>query len=376
MSGVSLSDIVDRGGNNFDLLRLIAAASVIVSHAWVLGFASAGVEPLESVSVFTLGQHAVNVFFVLSGLLVASSLERSPDLVSFAAARVLRVFPGLAVCVLLTAFVVGPLASDLPLGDYLLSSETYAYIARTLTLSTGAATLPGVFGELPQAGMANLPLWTLKYEVIAYGLLGALALAGVWRRVPVLLAVVALLFVLDLAVLPAHGVDQHGTADHMVRFSTCFFLGVAAYRLRGRLRLCVPGAVLAALLLAAAHGSAFDEIANYVAVGYLALCFAALPLPTLRKLTARGDISYGLYIYGWPVTQLIVLAVPGIGPFGLAVAALALAAVPATLSWTLVERPAMALRRPVLRLLRAEPGPSVLQHRPLDAVQPGQQRIV
>jgi len=384
MPGVSISDILHRDSNNFDLLRLLAAASVIVSHAYVLARGTTGIEPLETVSAFTLGSHAVNVFFILSGLLVAASLDRSSGIVSFATGRALRIVPALAVCVLLTAIVMGPLASTLSSGHYFGSSETYAYIVRTMTLSTAAAPLPGVFGGFPQDGIVNMPLWTLKYEVLSYGALGLLAVLGVWKRGLLLFMAIAGLFALHVLLVPERSVGEHGVVEHMARFFTCFFLGVAAYRLRGHVRLSVAGAVLAALLLVAANGSRFEEIASYVGVGYLALCVAALPVARLRRLTARGDISYGLYIYGWPVAQLVVLAAPGIGPEGLAMASLLLACVPATLSWVLIEQPAMRirhrLRMPALPRRSAsasrEPERSVFEDRALDAVQSRLQRGV
>jgi len=95
---IAVCDILERGRNNFDLVRLAAAASVIVSHSFLIAGGPLSVEPLAGISSFTLGQHAVAVFFILSGLLVAASLERNPEPVAFLGGRVLRVFPGLVAC--------------------------------------------------------------------------------------------------------------------------------------------------------------------------------------------------------------------------------------------------------------------------------------
>lgn len=345
LKSVPLSDILRRGSNNFDLVRLLAAASVIVSHALYQLEGIDASEPLSSVSAFTLAQHAVNVFFLLSGVLVAASLDRSDSLVDFAAKRALRIVPGLAVCVLVVVFVLGPLVTTLDPAAYLAAPQTWAYVAATLSLSTGGAPLPGVFETLPAAAEVNVPLWTLKYEVLSYALLTVLALAGVWSR-PMLYR----LFLVGLAAaflsqLGERAVADHGVADHLLRFWVCFFLGVTAYRLRHRLRLSPAGAILATAALVAANGTILEEAVSYVATGYLMLCLAALPLGPVRRLFARTDLSYGLYIYGWPVTQTVLLLVPGIGPARLVAASLAATALAAAVSWATVEKPALGLRR-------------------------------
>lgn len=346
MPSVPLSTILARGHNNFDLVRIAAAASVIVSHAFTQVHGTEAAEPLASISVYTLGQHAVNVFFLLSGLLVAASLDRTPSLVTFATSRALRIFPGLIACVVLVAFVLGPIVTTHRIGDYLTSPNLYAYTIGTIGLAATGTPLPGVFDTLPEAGAVNIPLWTLKYEVLAYAFLTIVATLGIWRR-PVLfwLFFASLVFVHTVGELTHELPAEHGLLGHLSRFTLCFFLGAAAYRLRHLIRLSPHGAVLAAALLLVTNGTAFEESVGYAAVGYLTFCFAALPMQGLRSLCARGDISYGLYIYGWPVAQSLLLIAPGIGPIGLAAASLLCAGLIATGSWFLVERPALDLKR-------------------------------
>ena len=110
-----LIDILPPTENNFSLIRLIAAAAVIVSHSWLISTGSEANEPLKSFTIFTLGQHAVNLFFILSGLMVAASLERPPSLIDYGHARILRIFPALIVCVAMTVLVLGPAITSVPL---------------------------------------------------------------------------------------------------------------------------------------------------------------------------------------------------------------------------------------------------------------------
>lgn len=345
MRGISLSDIVERGQNNFDLVRLIAAASVIVGHSFIIASGDVDLEPLAGMSAFTLGQHAVNVFFLLSGLLVAASLERNSGAVAFMGGRLLRVFPGLVVCVLLLALVMGPVVSSLDVASYFASGQTWRYLGLTLSLVTGHAALPGVFETLPATGWVDVSLWTLKYEIMCYFVLALLSALGLWLRPGLLMAGFAGLIGVQLARLFYVDVSHFGVPDQMVRFLTCFFIGAGAWRLRDRIRLSPAGGVLAAAAFALSWGTALEPLTSYFAIGYLVLCFSALPLGPVRRLCGRGDLSYGVYIYGWPLGQLVLLSIPGLGPVGLAIATLVLAAPVAALSWAMVEKPALALKR-------------------------------
>lgn len=87
-----LTKILDPKCNNFTLLRLVAAMAVVVSHAVLLRTGNKADEIFSGTSVYNLGDHAVNVFFVLSGLTVAASLARSNDGFRFLVARALRIF--------------------------------------------------------------------------------------------------------------------------------------------------------------------------------------------------------------------------------------------------------------------------------------------
>lgn len=346
MLSVPLSAILGRGNNNFDLVRVAAAASVIVSHAFAQVHGTAAAEPLASLSVYTLGQHAVNIFFLLSGLLVSASLDRTPSLAAFATSRILRIFPGLIVCAIVVAFILGPIVTTHDVGAFFTSPAPYFYVLGTVALVSVGAPLPGVFDALPEAGAVNTPLWTLKYEVLVYAALVIVAALGIWRRPVMFWLFFFFLVVFHAAVEVNHDhPNDHLMLDHLARFMLCFFLGTAAYRLRTWLRLSPYGALLAVALLVITNGTVFEESMGYGAIGYLVLCFAALPMTRLRMISARGDISYGLYIYGWPVAQSVLLIAPELGPIALAAVSLAVASLLAVGSWRLIERPALDLKR-------------------------------
>src|SRR5919202_5926078 len=148
--------------DNFGVLRLTAATAVLVSHAFRL---TGSTEPVAAITGETLGDVAVAVFFAVSGFLVAGSWCRDPRLGRFLARRAKRIWPGLAVAVLFTVYVVGPIFTRLPLKEYLDSGGTHAFLGWLVMVPSHR--LPGVFTSNP-LGLANASLWTLPVEFKAY----------------------------------------------------------------------------------------------------------------------------------------------------------------------------------------------------------------
>ena len=155
---------VSRGrDNNLNLLRVLAAAAVLVSHAYPITRGPEAEEPLHNLTGFTLGTVAVYVFFVVSGFLIAKSFEGSKGVLDWSAARVLRLFPGLFVALALTVLVLGPIVTTLPLAAYFADPATLAYLPQNLALIAQRFDLPGVFVGNPYPSAVNGSLWTLFY---------------------------------------------------------------------------------------------------------------------------------------------------------------------------------------------------------------------
>ncbi|WP_185020616.1 acyltransferase family protein [Histidinibacterium lentulum] len=309
---------------NLDTLRLVLAASVVVSHAWPLALGPGTAEPLSALTGHALGGWAVGLFFFLSGLLVTASAERrSPA--GFWAARARRIVPGLGVALLATlglAFACGATAGP---------AESAAWFLRALTLVSIEHRLTGAFAANPYPLVLNGPLWSLFHEVAAYALCLMFVRLGGARRPR---AVAALVVLSALAALAAESLP--GRAATFAPLFAAFALGMAAHVFRDRLALR-PGVALTGLPLV---GLGLWPVSVAV-LGHAALV-AALRAPE-RRLT--GDYSYGVYIYGWPVAQTVVHLMPGIGPAALAAVSL-LATLPlAAASWDLVERPTLTRRR-------------------------------
>lgn len=334
-SSVRLSDVVGSRHNNFDLLRLLAAWAVLVSHSFAVVDRP---EPLHQLGS-TLGNVGVLVFFAVSGLLIRRSWEYDPSPRDFWIKRGLRLLPALAVVGVLTAFLLGPLVTSSSLSAYLSSWQTWIYPVRLVLMFPFGAGLPGVFEDNPMAGAVNGPLWSLPVEVFAYAVLAALGMAGLLRRTW-LVASLALLGLAWAAVWVPLTSDAIGSTYVL----TAFALGSAAYSFRERIVLSWPVALgLLALCYAAGLGPTSVRVVVWTVGGvYLSYWFAyALP-PIGRLVTRFGDASYGVYIWAFPVQQTIV-QVGGVdlSPWAVIAIATPIVYALAQLSWHLVESPAL-----------------------------------
>lgn len=333
--------------NAFDTIRLLAAASVIISHAFVLVSGQESVEPLYILSdgQITIGRAAVAAFFVVSGLLISMSFERSKSWFKFATNRALRLLPGLWVCILLLVVLFGPIVTTLPLPQYFQSTETIGFFGNVVFLAR-SHSIGGVFEGLPGGDAINGSLWTLKYEVASY-VFGALLLCA--GRLKTLFTLAAWLLAMIATPIIGDPLHHGGAAYHgawMVWLFRFYGAGMLLYLLRDRIAVAKTPALacLAAILLATFTPLYTEVLAIFGSYALVALAFLASGW--FKRLTHRGDLSYGVYIYAFPVQQLFVpisnqTAIPWLTNIALS---LPVTFTLAALSWHFVEHPALALK--------------------------------
>lgn len=328
--------------NNFNLIRIVAAISVLITHSFALVMGSGEAEPFRESLGMTMGSIAVDVFFITSGFLVTSSLMGRKSIVEFAWARVLRVFPALLVMLLLTVFVLGVYFSELPALQYLSSAKTYVYLVKCATLILGAAyELPGVFADNPYKIAVNGSLWTMPHEVRMYAILAIIWVAlrrsnknrlNVFRA-----AVVGVAFFAG-----AYAIFDHlylHFEGYFSRLLFMFFLGSVYCVLRERIILVrwLFWIFVFLLLLSTLSKQVFFFVYIFT-VPYILFYFAYIPAGSLRKYNRLGDYSYGVYIYAFPVQQSIAALLPGISVPQMIVFSAAITMVFSILSWHLVEK--------------------------------------
>lgn len=340
---IRLGDVAIGRDNNFNLIRFVAASAVLVSHAWPIALGAGVAEPLYAALGHSLGTLAVYVFFAVSGFFITASFDQSRSARAFAVARALRLFPCLAVSLLLVALVMGPLTTTLPLAGYLTHPETASFLWRNLTLAFPQFTLPGVFEDNPYPAVEG-SIWTLIHEVLCYGLVFLAGILGLLGRRNWMLAALAGYFALWGL---SHALDWPlpGKLDQTRRLSFPFVIGMSFYVLRALLPISAWGVAGLSALAWACHGGPLAFPALALAIAYGTFWLAYVPQGRIRSFNRFGDYSYGIYVYAFPLQGLMVWLFGPMGPgtnMALAFPATLLLSV---LSWHWIEAPALALRK-------------------------------
>ena len=337
--GPTLDSLATDRNNNFNLLRVTLAFAVIVHHAFVITGNAFVPESLLTRFLAQMGDIAVAGFFVISGFLVTRSLFLRATVAKFAMARILRIYPGLIVMLLVTTVLLAPFSSVPPI-DYLANPQTWLYVARNATAIDINYDLPGLFKDHASSAV-NGSLWSLRYEMLCYAMLALAGLLGFTRRSwPIGVATGAC--AIALLVL------SHESLPYMVSVARKmgFLFGVgataAAFAAHVPMRLrYVLALFLAALLL---DPTPLSLIVWSIAFGYLLLWFAYVPKGAILGFNRLPDISYGLYIYAYPVQQLMIQLGIGADPASNILLATPVTALFATLSWYSIEKPALQLK--------------------------------
>lgn len=342
---VRLGDLAQGRDNNLNLIRMLAATGVLVSHAWQVSLGDSAVQPLQIATGFTLGTLSVITFFAISGFLIAASFERAPSRGQFLAARGLRLFPGLAVSLLLVAFALGPVMSSLPVGAYLVHPEVWSFLARNITLFQPQYTLPGVLVNATQTNI-ELSIWTLVHEVACYAALFIGGLLGAFSR-PRLTARLLVLWIVGYCLGRAMALPLPHRLVAFYGLSVAFSFGTLLYLWRRHVVLSLPVALLLLVLAVLAKNTAVALPVMAVAIGYGTFWAAYVPGGAIRAYNRLGDYSYGLYIYAFPVQSAVAGAFGPMSPLENIAWSLPLTLILAVASWRLVERPALAMRHRV-----------------------------
>jgi len=288
-------------------------------------------------------------FFTISGYLITASRFANP-LGRYLVLRVARIYPAFLVCLVVTAGVFAPVAWAAEGRDWsaFLSTPTTppAYVLENLALRINAYDVAGTPAAVPYPGAWNGSLWTLYFEFLCYLLVGLLVCLPVVRRHRWLIVVGFALSVAAWATVGAWGAGAYSDLVLLARLLPAFLGGAVVQVLIGRVSLRTPLALVAiagaALLVVAVDRWGAQLAAPLVAYALLWLS-TVLPSPAIAR---RHDISYGVYIYAFPIQQLLVYAgAPGLGLLAYDVLAAFATAAVAVVSWRLVERPALRYAR-------------------------------
>lgn len=294
LRGKNIDQCINSRRNNLDIIRFIAATLVLFSHAYPLTLGSNGSEPFGVLTngQMTFGELAVTIFFVISGFLITQSFDRSKDPIYYSKARILRIFPGLTFLVILSIFVLGPIFTDLSLANYFKERETFDYI-RTLSLYWVQYDLPGVFQTNPMPAI-NGSLWTLWYEFFFYIVVAILGVTRLLNKRIVLIG-----FILST------GLYFLGRGAFYTELFQYFSAGMLFYLFRKQINLNGWLAFLSFIILLLTLRNGYFNFAFAIFGTYLIFYLAFETRLKLQNFGKYGDFSYGIYIYGFPLQQVM-----------------------------------------------------------------------
>jgi peptidoglycan/LPS O-acetylase OafA/YrhL len=350
--GFSGSDQGDRllrtHANNFGLLRLTFALLVIITHSFQLLDGNSSRDPLVRVfRTLTLGDLGVDAFFMISGYLVVQSFQNSGSIFSYLQKRALRIYPAFCVSFVICACVIAPLMIPnlMPLrGNFLLRLPAHVVALDSWGIPMTGEGLPDPYDHL------NGSMWTVAYEFRCYllvvfcGLLaGPMRLQRSWIVVLTLALLIAMSFPIWMPF--SRYVDLFfGEPSSAIRFTAMFCSGASFYLFRDRITFRTSYAALAALALPVLLFSRFAEQAVALCGAYLIFWFAFRNTPRLHRINNETDISYGTYLYGWPIQKVIIWSHLSADPYVVLLFSSITAMLVGFVSWRLVEEPCLRLK--------------------------------
>lgn len=334
-----VSNIIEKGNNNLDIIRLFAALSVVTYHSFAINPEWGLYDPTKSLFGHTsTGGVAVKIFFFISGLLVTNSLLTKKSPIEFIVSRALRIFPGLIFVTSISALLIGLVISSMSPGEYLSQNDTYTYIIDNIMMNT-KYFLPGV--SFDNAYGINGSLWTIRYEVAAYIVLLVVFLFSLMRNK--VIASFVCLFIMLEPITPFKGVLFASSDDSAIfLLAPCFALGsfFAINKDWITSTLILPFALLLVSICT-------KSVTLSPLLFCFSLCLLALHISSIKyivNLRLKDDISYGVYLWGFPIQQILHKYFSS-GPIVGIAESIIISCAMGFVSWKLIEKPCIKLSK-------------------------------
>jgi len=331
--------------NNFTAIRIFFAWLVLYGHSYAIEKSHGIVDPLNALFKGStwIGAIAVNGFFVISGYLVAGSFAKR-GFFNFIISRSLRIYPALIFCILFSIFFIGPIFTELEIDKYFNSKITWHYFRNMLAALEMKWYLPGVF-EKNSFPSINGSLWSLTVEVRCYVILACLGLASVFKNRFTLNFSIVSIFTLGIFFY-----DQFpliGSNNRYLRPSMYFLIGVLFYSNRKNIVIDTKILIFCTILMFISFGKKWFDYSFPLAFSY-SIFYIAYNTRYLEIDKYIGDLSYGIYIFSWPIQQSVAQLFPIIGPIGNTIISTFLVMIMAYLSWHYIEKPTLSLKHKLL----------------------------
>lgn len=339
---MKITSFLNKENNNLDLIRIILACAVIAGHSISLnGDTKYWIDPIRFLFPETYsGALAVKIFFFISGLVVTNSYMKKDNLLYFVIARIFRILPALLFLLLITVFIIGPIFTTVNLSRYFFEIQNVRYLICNMLFQT-KYNLTGVFAENLYKNAVNGSLWSLHYEIRCYFFLMCAFLLFKNKR----LLIFNILFITILidTILPSRIIfNMLGNNPEIYYLPFSFAYGMFMAINQNKIIINFKIVLLSFIAYFLAMSMQFTQELFLI----IAFCNSAIFVSSRKwilKLRPKYDISYGIYLWGFLVQQ-IVYALLGQIYTGLHfLIATLLSILIAYISFILIEKPFMLL---------------------------------
>ena len=343
-------------GPGFDFLRIALATAVVLNHSFLIVLGSYDT-PL-TYKLFHVFDSTLPMFFALSGFLITGSAQRL-RLKDFLLNRSIRIVPALAVDIFVSALLLGPLLTTKPLSEYFSGKEFSHYFLNIIGFIH--YELPGVFDSNPFAHQVNGSLWTVPYEIGCYALMSGLILFGCVKSSRLITSTFVGFTMLFYGLqfwfsshisplstdTPIHNYLNNFLSERGNFLYFHFLAGALIYVLRES----VPySRIMLVASIAIISTSTFGVFGTWtpailsLPIAYLTVFIGLQKIPRV-PLYARGDYSYGVYLYAYPLQQMLIQSLPGLSIPMHFVLSMGLVTGVAMISWHFIEKPILKARK-------------------------------
>lgn len=342
MRGRTVGDAFDPRHNALNAIRLALALLVVVSHTWPTG--GYGDDP--KLGDQDLGNWAVAGFFGISGYLITASRLHSRNLVDYLWRRVLRIYPAFLVVIVVIAFVVSPIVAGVTGDGEWSPVHAVSFVLHNAALEIRQYGIGSTLTSVPYPNVWDGSLWTLFFEFLCYIAVGVAA--TVLPRQMIMPAVAVALIVCAGATVGFEytSLSAPTTIKYLLLLGGYFAGGALLYLLRDKIPHSVALVIVSIILLVVLAWFGVSRPFAGFPVAYL-MIFAGSRMPqSLQRVGAKNDISYGMYIYAFPVQQVLAYVFPAqmLPALVFALIAIACTLPLAWASWLFVERPALRFK--------------------------------
>lgn len=335
---MKISEIIIPKNNNITLIRLLLACTVIVYHTNAIHPIEKFFDLVKFLSpADSMGSFAVNAFFFLSGIMVVNSIISKQNTLYYWSHRILRIFPALILLVLITALIVGPIFSTLNIKSYFQEKETFNYIFQNIILQT-QYTLPGVFVKHPAFGI-NGALWSIAWEFRCYVVTYLVYLIAIKKKYQKIIFTILFISIIIQSYFWSYFLFY--SSSYISHSITLYFIGGLVVLYKDKIFLNIKSLIVLLIVLAAFKLFGFINRSLLFNVFSVFFILYLSYNKSFMKLSLKNDFSYGVYLWGFLIQQIIQSIFPELNGIIFNLMALIIAISIASVSWFFLEKPCM-----------------------------------